>query len=433
MSNALAIAAVTATLHKLIEDGIKPDNIPMPESIRTRSEIRCTTLPLDLANEENRDRNRVNLFLYKTHVNAALSNMNIPNPNDTGKPPLALKLYYLITAYGEDHDRYIDHLLLAQAMLAMHDLPFLPRDEIQQALAASGLHEQYELVHIAPQPLSVDDMSKLWATFQTQYRISAAYELSVVLIDSMLRRRAPLPVLRRGEADRGAFVLPGASPLVRAVHAPHNLPGAELGHTLRIEGERLDVADCKVRFRYLRDSQAVAELAPQSGGTATELRVKLPDENDDPNVLGQWPVGVYALSLTVVRQELPHPWQTSETHFVMVPQITIEQPPNGTAAAGTVDVKLACKPQLREAQYAHAFLYFGDRQITPLNVDTPANPYPPPENDPTQPTTLEFQIPDVAAGSYRLRLRVDGIDSLPFKWTEADGFTFDPAQTITVL
>ena len=49
---------------------------------------------------------------------------------------------------------------------------------------AATSHEQIERVRITPQPLSVDELSKLWTAFQTHFRISAAYQVSVVLIES---------------------------------------------------------------------------------------------------------------------------------------------------------------------------------------------------------------------------------------------------------
>jgi len=48
--------------------------------------------------------------------------------------------------------------------------------------------------------MSLEDVSKLWTTFQTQYRISAAYEVSVVIIESSRIVKTPLPVLTRGES-----------------------------------------------------------------------------------------------------------------------------------------------------------------------------------------------------------------------------------------
>ena len=50
-------------------------------------------------------------------------------------------------------------------------------------------------IRITLQPLSIDDISKLWAGFQMQYRLSVAYEVAVVLIDSTRPTRAAPPVL----------------------------------------------------------------------------------------------------------------------------------------------------------------------------------------------------------------------------------------------
>jgi hypothetical protein len=46
------------------------------------------------------------------------------------------------------------------------------------------LHEQVERVRITLQPLTLEEVAKLWNVFQTPYRISVAYEVSVVLIES---------------------------------------------------------------------------------------------------------------------------------------------------------------------------------------------------------------------------------------------------------
>jgi hypothetical protein len=62
---------------------------------------------------------------------------------------------------------------------------------------------------------------------------------------------------------------------------------------------------------------------------------------------------------------------------------------------------------MREDQ--RALLLFGDRQVAPDSVTTPA--------DLAQPTTLTFKLTAVAAGEYVVRLRVDGADSVPFQRT----------------
>ena len=50
--------------------------------------------------------------------------------------------------------------------------------------------------------MSSDEMSKLWSAIQSHYRPSAAYHVSVVLIEGNGPRVSPLPVLSRGRETR---------------------------------------------------------------------------------------------------------------------------------------------------------------------------------------------------------------------------------------
>ena len=88
-------------------------------------------------------------------------------------------------------------------MRILHDVAIVPRAKLKKALAIAGLHEQLERITVTPRQLSIEEISKLWSVFQTQYQVSAAYLVTVVLIDSKASRRTPLPVLKRGPDDRG--------------------------------------------------------------------------------------------------------------------------------------------------------------------------------------------------------------------------------------
>ena len=95
------------------------------------------------------------------------------------------------------------------------------------------------------------------------------------------------------------------------------------------------------------------------------------------------------------------------------------------APAGTVTLTVTCTPRLRPAQEAQARLLFGDASVKPESITTPAIA--------TQPTTMTFKIPGVAPGKYLVRLRVDGIDSLPIAISGSPAkLDFDPQQTVTV-
>jgi hypothetical protein len=410
MSNALAISAVTQTLVRLLDVGI--NNVISGTTI--------TSKPPDKA-RNGLTGNQVNLFLYQAEMNAAWRNMDMPRqvrPGETGRPPLPLNLYYLITAYGEGDEDDPAHRLLGLAMSLLHDHPLLGADEIEAALADSELHEQVERVRLTFQPLNLEEMSKLWTTFQTQYRISAAYQAAVVLIESTLPGRAALPVLRRGAADEGAFVLAGASPHLDEARPVGPLLAVRLGDDLQVLGQNLDGEGITARFFHPRLDTSL-EKPPLPGATGDELRVHLPSTAEEAAAMAAWAPGFYTLALAVNRPNLP-PWLSNAVPFALAPVITIAP---ASAPAGTVTLTVTCAPRLRDGQRAR--LLFGERQVEPQTVTNPA--------DPAQPTSLDFQVADVAAGQYVVRLRVDGADSLPFVLAGTPPqLEFDPAQRVTV-
>jgi uncharacterized protein DUF4255 len=412
MSNSLGIAAVTATLHNLIAKGIELEGAGIP----------VTTRPPDKARNGGSNPNQINLFLYQTMPNGAWRNMDIPRqvrPGETSHPPLALNLYYLVTAYGENDDDIKGHRLLGRVMSIFDDFPVLGSDEINQILLTeSGLREQVEQVRITPQPLSLDEMSKLWSTFQTQYRISATYQVSAVLIESTRPTKAPLPVLKRGEADRGVTAVASAALTLKEIRLPRSQPAARLGENIVLIGEQLTTVDTVTRFTSLRLPNPI-ELPPTTGDTAGELRVHLPNKTEDPNALSRWAPGFYTLALVVKHSGVP-PMVSNELALALAPQITVTPL---SAATGTVNLTVTSEPRTVAGQ--RMLLLFGDRQIEPQTVTTPA--------DTSKPTTMTFAVSNVVAGKYLVRLRVDGVDSIPVVYSDTPPTpSFDPNQQVTI-
>ncbi|MGB7921981.1 MAG: Pvc16 family protein [Pyrinomonadaceae bacterium] len=390
MSNSLAIAAVTTTLRSLLERALG---------------IEVTTKPLDQARRTTTD--QLNLFLYQMAHNAGLSNMPMRpsvKPGETGQPPLALKLYYLVTAYGQNDNDALAHQLLGQAMLLLHDHPLLDPGEIRDAtlteLPDSDLHTQVERVRITPQPVALEEMSKLWTTFQTQFRISAAYEVSVVLIESARPAKTPLPVLARGsDTDSGVASQPNLLspvPTINTIELPGPEFSALLNDTLTIKGLNLDNA-VAVRFMHTRAEieRVVTTLITH---TATEVSFTIPDEPAD------LPAGFYTLAVDVIRPGETFTRTTNRLAFALAPEITSPLPMTVTRDdQGLATVTLDCRPDALPEQ--RVALLLGDREIL-------AQPHS------TQTSTVSFQFnnptPDDApdAVEHLVRLRVDGVDSL---------------------
>jgi len=415
MSNTLAIAATTSTLRNLLLTQI-------PSLDSDLSDLEVTIAPPDLA-RKGITKAQLNLFLYQTVVNGAWRNMDMPRqvrPGETGSPPLALNLHYLVTAYGRseaDNDG-VSHRVLGGAMSVLHDHPVLGQSEIASSLPNNNLAEQFERLRITPLTVGVEEMSRLWTVFQTQYRISAAYEVTVVLIDSRAPTRAALPVLTRGPKDRGVATITGTAPTIDEIRPPNLQPAARQGEDVAIVGSQLQSADAVVRFTSTRLEQPI-EIAPQPGGTASEITVHLPDKTDDPNAMSDWAPGFYTAALVVTRAGVPL-LLSNPVAFALAPRITVSPT---TAPSGTLNLTLTCAPRIAPDQ--RVLLILGERQMAPDGIINPV--------DIMQPSQLTFSVPGVAAGSYVVRLRVDGVDSIPVVYSGAPPVpSFDPAQKVTV-
>ncbi|HVT57262.1 MAG TPA: Pvc16 family protein [Thermoanaerobaculia bacterium] len=402
MSNALAIAATTATLRQvLLSGGIG----------------RVTLLPPDAAGK-NVTSDQVNLFLYQSSLDAAWRNQDVPGRAKSGEAvaPLPLNLYYLLTAYSGDPEDLRSHSLLGQAMRIFHDHPVLGAAEIASATAAnlpgSDLQDQVERVRIVPQPLSTEEISKLWTAFQTPYRLSAAYLVSVVLLESQRPLLAPLPVLMRGEGDRGPTVLTSFPPLLEAVRPVTKLPGVRLGEELLLTGEHL-ATGTQVVFRGPRDFRPFTLLALRVVGDGEIVaRLPGPDEPAGNPSKTSWPAGIYTAQV-IARRPPELDLSSGELPFSLAPQIVVSPL---SAPKGDVTVTVTCTPEVHPEQ--RVSLLFGDREVRA-------------SAHPAQTGTLSFNVAGVAAGTYVVRLRVDGVDSIPIDLSAAKP-QFAADQTVVI-
>lgn len=412
MSNPLAISATTLTLQAILQSGIVSD--PADTDL---TDTTVTILPPDKARGNN-NANQLNLFLYQILPNAAWRNMNIPSqvaPGETGNPPLALSLHYLITAFGKDNDTTLPfgHHLLGKAMSILYDHALLGPDEIRAAtsgtLPGSDLDKQIDRVRITLQPMSLEEISKLWTGLVTQYRLSVGYEVSVMLIDSTQPKKTPLPVLTRGPKDKG-FSSQGSLippfPALDQIQFPNSQISARLGDSLVLTGNHLDGTSVGLVFNHPLWSAPV-EIAPQPGGTATQVTVII------PNAPANWPAGFYTVSLMVQRPLETYRRTTNQLSFALAPKVTIA-PPN--AAGPNITYTATCTPQVRPEQYAALLL--GDQEIA-------AQPHT------TQTATLSFKAQNLSAGDYFVRVRIDGVDSLLVNRAVTPPL-FDATQKVTV-
>jgi hypothetical protein len=398
MSNVLAIAATTRTLRNLLLAQV-------PALDADLGDLEVTLQPPDTA-RKGISKAQLNLFLYQVVYNAAWRNLDMPGqvrPGESAPPALALNLHYLITAWGrgENDSDATSHRVLAGAMSTLHDHPVLDGNDIRNALPDSDLAGQVERVRITPLPQSVEEISKLWTAFQTNYRVSSAYEATVVLIDSHAIARAPLPVLKRGPQDRGVATVASAAPVLERIGYPRSQVAVRLGESIELGGRQLGTDHAQVRFDSLR-LDAPVDLAPLASATAGSVRVPLANDAD---ATSRWAPGIYTVAVLVQRPGLP-PLLSNELPMVLAPTVTVSPL---AAPAGDLVLAVTCRPRVREGQ--RVVLLFGDRMVAPQSISQPA--------DPQQPTALSFALSGVASGRYTVRLRVDGADSIPVDFSGA--------------
>jgi hypothetical protein len=410
MSNSLAIAAVTSTLRAILQTVTQESAL---------SDTIVTTQPPDKARTGNT--NQINIFLYQTLLNVAWRNRDMPRqvqPGETGLPALPLNLHYLITVYGRDHDDSYSHQLLGRAMSLLHDYPLLSPEQIQSAtsvaLPDNNLADQIELVRLTYLPLTSEDIFKMWSGFQTHFRLSAAYEASLVLIESTRPSKTPLPVLTRGQDDKGITAqgsLIPPYPTLTEIQLPNGQTAAYLGDNLILNGHHLRADTLTLQLTNLRLLDALV-VTPSASATDDQITFTIPDSPAD------YVAGVYTVAVVLSKTDGSVPNRTTnELPMVIAPRILAINPnPAARDAGGNVTVTIKCSPQVRPAQ--RVSLLVGDREVF-------AQPHP------TQTDTLTFRLEKAEPGDFYLRLRVDGVDSLLVNRATTPP-TFDPTQRVTI-
>ena len=419
MSTALAIAGVTAVLRDLLNDGLINHNV----SGQLGSSVTVSVLAPDrVVATGGSEASQINLFLYLVTPNPGWRNEGLASRDASGRlrlsnPPLALDLHYLLSVYsgGDLHAE----ILLGYAMQLLHEMPVLTRDAIRtalspspgvgtalppalRALADSGLEDQVELIKLTPQYLNTEEMSKLWTAMQSHFRPTAAYTVSVVLIEALQPVRSPLPVLSRGTVDpatgrdRGVVVDPGLVPTVPMLTAavpPLRQPVARIGDTIDLRGNFLDGSGREVLLSNDRFEveTVIAALAAPATGANTLLRFALA-----PALAASLPVGVYRVGARLLRAGDPAPRETNRIALTLAPQMTNLPLAVVRDGAGTAAFTVNFTPSLRAGQ--SVVLVLGQDEFVPQAAALPA-------------TSLNFVIPNAPVGPLLARLRIDGIES----------------------
>lgn len=409
MSNHLAIAAITTTLKNIIYQKIN-------QEIEGGN---VTTLPLDKSRDNN-ETNQINLFLYHLFPNLAWQNRHPiaqRNRGESQKSPLGLDLFYLISVYGKKDDEVSSHQLLGKVISLFHDLNKITPNMIEAAtskeLRESNLHQQIEQINIITLSLSLEETLSIWQGFNVPYRPCVCYQVSVILIDSQQSLTIPLPVLSQHN-KQGKIAQLGFLPTLTNIELPNRKPSAQLGDIITLRGNNLDKPGIKIRLTHTQFKHSL-DLDPLEDIKFDRIQIKIP--NLEEAVVNDWRIGLYLVSIICIEGENQTP-QSNELPLSLAAQVVALTPQE--TSEGPLKIRIHCTPALQSKQ--KAFIVWGD-QVFPTRK----------RSHPQQPsiTKLTCNIPSVTQGEYVVRLRVDGIDSIPVDFNTFP-WEFDQNQKIIV-
>jgi hypothetical protein len=289
-------------------------------------------------------------------------------------------------------------------MQILHESPVLARQAVRtalnptpdvgttlppalRALADCGLADQVEQLRITHERLNTEEISKLWAATQSSYRPTVAYQVTVVLIESTRPASAPLPVL-----EHRVFVEPTLIPWVPMLDemaSASKQPLVNLGEPVDLKGHHLDGTGHEVVL-----SNAHFDISTTLAPTSVEperVQFEIPNART-----ADFPVGVYQVSVRLVRPGATEPVETNRLAFVLAPKVTNLPLSRARSETGTASFDLNFLPQVRQGQTISLFL--ANRELVPEPFAAPVG-------------TLSFVVSNAQAGDFLARLRIDGIDS----------------------
>jgi hypothetical protein len=115
------------------------------------------------------------------------------SPNLVRRPPLPLRLYYLITPITRVQLQIgpeTEQALLGKVLQTFHDHPTLRGTDLQGDFTGTEIELNARL-----ETLSLEEITRVWDALEGSYQLSVSYEVSVVNIESATEAERVSPVL----------------------------------------------------------------------------------------------------------------------------------------------------------------------------------------------------------------------------------------------
>jgi hypothetical protein len=313
MSDYRAIQGVSSSIKNLLEKFMFLNRADVAPDARVK-------VVLGLPDQDGEGK-RVNVFLYYVKDCPYLKNQDLPgtaHPGEYGHPPLVLDLHYLVTAYAEsdEGDQIEAHQILGDAMRTIHDHGYLLGDILDPSLEGA-----VEKAKVTLEPLTVEDVTKVWVALATPYRLSVGYKVTVVQIQSRIQRSVPALIAEGPAGGPRIVAAPMQRPRIEEVLVirqgdatqRERVAYARIGDRLVIKGQELNGS-----LRLLaNDADLTGSILSQS---TNRMEATIPD-----NAALQPGVVAIRVAADVLLGDPPVPHRgiaSNLSAFVLIPRVT---------------------------------------------------------------------------------------------------------------
>lgn len=191
MSQFTAIRAVSKTLQYILEQQMRVDPQfagdelkVMLDSPKTIREANDTALGIG-----------VSIWLYRVVRNEFLLNRPPPrvSADRVPHPGIPVNLHYLVTPIHKDADT--QQFILGKVLQVFNDAALLNGSVMRDALTDST-----DELRLSLETLTLEELTRVWASLMEPYQLSVSYLAHVVTIDSALEPIKVLPVEARSSS-----------------------------------------------------------------------------------------------------------------------------------------------------------------------------------------------------------------------------------------
>lgn len=317
----LDLSLPTRSLVRLVDEFVKVS------PVKPSQPVNVTSLPPDKLQEAD---NSIGIYLYHVVEEAAYRNLTWPKrPTDDPRfVPLGINLHYIVSAHSnmqEPHGAYREQLLMGMALKAMHDHAII--DDFTEIaghkILDPSLVGDENTLKLSLRHVPVNEAVSYWTAGSQPLRLSAYYEVSVILIEPDEPLTARSRVLTTGiETFIGG--LPRLSTSRSTV--TFTIPGETGARSVEVQPAQVGIG------------QEMTLIGSGLGGGAIELRVRGPGWADAVPVGPTWGVNgagdfIYATAQSLIdtRPALPGSYSASiaitridqlpggQTHTTVVP------------------------------------------------------------------------------------------------------------------